>query len=451
MNNLKQLFNKQFFMQIIQFFNSNIYIIIMFLIALANWYFKIIYLLLPIAAIFFSLIILLDINRNRLIPLILFSMTGIRLQNINDYIIPVIIGSVIVIPILIIDLFRIKTLFYKSNILKSLYGLLGAMILSLITTQYFGLAIQGVLQMIFYVLLILYLYNKQTLNKEEDRLYVAKIFVYWGLLIFFECFLFFLTNADLSNPASFYTSKRTNLGWGITNYIAIVYLVIIPITTYYYIMNQKKYHILLVLLIDIATFILMMSRSGYLAFLILILPFLFRIILDVTDKIKFYKILMAISIIVLIISLFVIIPSGLVKTIFNALDNRGFSLSGREKIYQDGLNAFKEYPLFGTGVYTSEMYISTTNKYYHNYLIQTFATLGLVGAIAFGYYIYTLIKQCLIKNKFNYYVLFVVLAMLIHGLFDTTFYNPLVMIILSVLFAYIKESDDVTLNKLEQE
>jgi len=117
------------------------------------------------------------------------------------------------------------------------------------------------------------------------------------------------------------------------------------------------------------------------------------------------------------------------------LDHRGMSLSGRELLYEVGLNVFARYPLFGGGIYTSEYYISivASSVYYHNYFIQTIATIGLFGLAAFVIYVFQLIKESAVKDDYNIYVFFIIMNMLIHGLFDTTFYNPLVMIIFSLI------------------
>lgn len=423
------------------FFNSDIHIIFYLLIALINWYFEIIYLIFPIGILLIYLIILLKINRNKIIPIILFSMTGHRLTNIKDYQIPIIIGALLVIPILIYDLFRIRQIKIKSNILGALLVLLFSMILSLITTNYIILTIIGILQMILYVFIYHYLYSHRK-DGEREKSYVGKVFVYWGILIFLEFLLNFLSSADFSNPISFITEKKTDLGWGITNFIAIVYLTIIPMTMYYYIKNQEKYFILILFSLEILTFGLMISRSGYLAFLILFIPFSIRVFYDIKDKYKFINYFS----LIIIIGLFLVIffPNDFIKKFISSLNQRGLSLSGRDEIYRNGLDTFKQFPIFGSGVYTSSKYITTGNKYYHNYIIQTFSTLGIVGAIAFSFYIYTLIKECIIKNKYNSYVLFVLLGMLVHGLFDTTFYNPLVMVILSVLLSYMSNDNDVS-------
>jgi O-antigen ligase len=96
---------------------------------------------------------------------------------------------------------------------------------------------------------------------------------------------------------------------------------------------------------------------------------------------------------------------------------------------------FKQYPLFGGGVYTSQFYISRVSEsvYYHNYLIQTLATIGIIGLAAFLYYLYQILRGVTRRHDYNIYVFFIVLNMMVHGLFDTTFYNPLVMVMFSCI------------------
>ncbi|MDD4389036.1 MAG: hypothetical protein PHV87_07515, partial [Bacilli bacterium] len=69
------------------------------------------------------------------------------------------------------------------------------------------------------------------------------------------------------------------------------------------------------------------------------------------------------------------------------------------------------------------------------------ATIGLVGLVAFLYYLYQILRASTKKGDYNTYVLFIVLNMMLHGLFDTTFYNPLVMVLFSLILPLLSNNN----------
>ena len=424
-------------------FNSEIYFFLLMIIALINWKFRIIYLELIFGLIIALLIFIMDINRIKTIPLVLFAIASLRLVEKSDYILPVIIGSSIVLPLLFLDLFR-KKISINNNIFVGMILILIAMFFSIVNSPNLITPILGILMWFFYTLLFLYFFNIRG-DVESNRIYIAKSFTYFGVLIFLEMMLFFLEFRDGSSALAFFTGKDINLGWGISTYIAMIFLIIIPLTCYLFTINQKKYQLLIVIFIELFALLLLLSRGAYLALIIISIPFSIKFLADIKNKTDFMKTLLLIINICLLLLLFVAIPTGLVKNFYNVLNERGLSLSGRGLLYRIGLNVFYRYPLFGGGVYTSEYYLSlaSTSVYYHNFIIQTLATIGIVGAVAFGYYSFHLVKQTLLKVNYNTYVFYIVLGMLIHGFFDTTFYNPLVMVLFSLILPFLSQKNEI--------
>jgi len=173
------------------------------------------------------------------------------------------------------------------------------------------------------------------------------------------------------------------------------------------------------------------------------LPFFIVFFTDIKNKVAFTQKSLFLISFVLIALLIIAIPTGLVKNFFAILNSRGLSLAGRELLYRIGFNVFLRYPLFGGGIYTSEYYLSlvSTSVYYHNFIIQTLATIGVFGMIAFSYYLYQVFRQSLWKCSYNNYIFIIILGITVHGLFDTTFYNPIIMIILSIILPLMLEKN----------
>jgi O-antigen ligase len=419
-----------------KYLESDLYTIVVLAAAVINWKLHTMAIVMAVGLLHFFLIFFLDVDRIRLIPLVPTAIISLRLENNPDYLWPAVIAAVIVFPIVVYDLFRRKVNF-NNKIFIGMVFILIAMCFSFVNAPDFITPLMGFAMMFFYVFLFLYMFNKATDKEklEDNRLYLTRTFNYMALAIFIEVLLLMFETNAFADLNEFFTEKQVKLGWAMTNFIAMILLMIMPLSVYYYIKNQDKYILLLYVLIELALLFLMMSRGAYLAILITAVPFLVKFTTDIKDKVLFTKVLMIALIFILLFTLTVLIPKEIVKNYFNALDERGLSLTGREIIYKVGMMVFKQYPLFGGGVYTSEFFISrvANTVYYHNYLIQTLATIGIVGLAAFLYYLYQVLRAATRRDDYCIYVLFIVLNMMIHGLFDTTFYNPLVMVMLSCI------------------
>jgi hypothetical protein len=440
---------KQWF---ISFINCDLFILFYFAVCLINWKFHFSYLAIIIGICLSLLIIIFNGNRFRFIPIILFVIGSLRLENKQDYLYPAIISALIIIPILVFDLFR-KPIKYNNKIFIGMMLLLITMFFSIINAPNLLMPILGILMMIFYAFLFLYFYNKKfAYNNDQLWLYIAKSFTYFGLLILLETILFNFEVAESANFLTFFNWKAIDLSWANTNYIAMLYLIIIPLTAYWYAQTQKNFYIIIIMLLEIIALVLMISRGAYLAMLISGFPFLIKFFSDIKNKIAFTQKSLILINVFLIMLLIIAIPTGIVKSFFDVLNSRGLTLSGRELLYQVGFNVFTRYPLFGGGIYTSEYYLSivSTSVYYHNFIIHTLASIGLIGIIAFVYYLYNMIYQSLLRCNYNTYVFFIILGIIIHGFFDTTFYNPLIMVALSIILPLMLEKNQIHIQEREE-
>lgn len=424
-----------------KFVGTDYYMLTIMFAAVLNWKFRVMWIVFLVYLVFFVLIMIFNVKRTKFIPIILGIIISLRLENIPDYLVPAVVGSAIVFPVLVYDLYRHKVQ-HNNTIFMGMVFLLISMVFSIVNAPNFITPFLGVLMMFFYTFLFLYYYNKRGENEdlEYGRNYLARSFNYMILAILIEVILYMLEVDAFADLSSFFSAKRIQLEWAMTNYIAMIILMVIPLSFYLYIKNQKKYHLLIFILIELILLVMMLSRGAYLAILVTFLPFIIVFGKDVKDNILFTKVVLFTALILLLISLTILIPEGIVKAYFSALDKRQLSMSGRPILYRVGLKVFKTYPLFGGGIYTSEYYLSlvSTSVYYHNFFIQTIASVGLIGLSAFSYYLFQILKQATRKGTYNIYVLFIVLNMIIHGLFDTTFYNPLVMVLLSLILPFLE-------------
>ena len=129
---------------------------------------------------------------------------------------------------------------------------------------------------------------------------------------------------------------------------------------------------------------------------------------------------------------YLFIPS--IKTSIDRLVEMGNQLSGREEIWEAGLNYFRNDIMFGGGV-TSLFELSDVFGFpsvegqaeiwfLHNTVITILCASGLVGIIAFTYHIIELfIANYKAKTYLRSALLYFILIGLIHGIIDNTFFN----------------------------
>lgn len=430
-----------------KFYSSDLYIITLFIIAIINWKFKLIWLVVITYSIFIFLIYFFKLTKLKLLPIAISLIIAIRYDLINNYFLPLLIVASILSIVFIINFIR-KRPKINNGIFLGMLFILFSMIFSLVNTPVLTDSMKAIGLWSFYTILYLYLLNLDDIieNKKTARFYLAKVFVYLSLAVFIEVVIYYLEYGLGENIIRFYGSNDVHFGWANTTTVATLYLLIMPILLYYYTLDQKKYYLLLIVGLNLAILHLMLSRGAYLAMIILGLPLLLKIVSDVKHKTNFIITLIYLTIIALLIILLVAIPTGYIKEFFDFLSSKGLSIEDIELMSRIGFRVFQRYPLLGAGANSANYYISIAidNRFYDNFVIETLANMGLVGLISFGYYLYQIVRYCIKKNKYNSYVLIVVIAIIIQGLMETTFYNPLVMIILVFIFPLLETEKDIS-------
>jgi O-antigen ligase len=273
-------------------------------------------------------------------------------------------------------------------------------------------------------------------------MYLARTLIFLAFAILIEILLYYFEFRDETGLKSFFGGKNVHLGWANANLVASIYLVIIPMTAYYFTKKQKIFNFIIFIGIEMFALLLLLSRGAYLALLIAVIPLMIKFFIKMKDKMKFFKTIILTVILLEVITILYLIPSGIVNGFYNVLDSKGLSLIGREVLIKVGLSVFGRYPLFGGGANTSQFYLQVVSSevFYHNYLVETLATIGIFGFASFMYYLYHIIKQIVQSDDFNNYVGIVVISLIVQGMFDTTFYNPIVMIFLSIVLPMMVNS-----------
>lgn len=266
------------------------------------------------------------------------------------------------------------------------------------------------------------------LNDYKNKDYLPKVFAIFALLILLEIVLGLLFKFASPNKPM----VGAYLGWGNRNVACIFLELSSPFIIY--LLLKNKYHFEYLALIMLIGFYIVLSnsRGGQITFfIILILSLFLTIYLLKTDR-KVFAIIILSSFLTFMI-LVLTVPQ--LREGLSRLFEHGSDYNGRVPFW-DEITAFLSVSplnaLFGGGVNflykLNENFGLPGNSIWlcHNTLMTSFALTGLVGATALAFNIYELVTSAYknIDDDLKYYVFLFLLAGLIHGLVDNTFYSP---------------------------
>lgn len=439
-----------------KFFNSYIFMIISFLFTIICWYLKnqniaVIYYIICIA-----IIILTNANKTTISTIAFCAIINYRETTFSSNSKIALLSTICLLPLFIYEVFKNKPK-YKDAIFLSLLAILITSGLSLFNTfeENINDALIGIFKLFVYVFIFYFcLINK----KEEDYSYVSKSIVALGIAIIVELAIYAITYSGGS-----LWNKDISIGWGISNSVSMLLLITIPITIYVYIENPKHIYLIVFIILEMLSILLMLCKGALLALIILVIPFAILLYFMIYGKRmrKIYLITMAIIFVGFVISIIYVytnkeIMEGIKKYFDGVVDRGGlFRDESRMVIYETGFNIFKKYPLFGSGINTAVYYLELNGfdanlKHYHNFVIQVLATTGTFGFLSMVSFGFFALRKCFTKNCYNICCGFAFLALIIHGLVDNTFHNPIVMIVLLFMLSSLVSKDTlVPLDRLE--
>lgn len=431
---------------IAKFINSIYFIILVNLITVILWYYKLPIITYIIYVILCILILLSNANRAAIATLLLSAIIAYQIDE-SDYLKFHSLYAKIFIPLGIvgiilfgIDLIKRRKTFKLKPIFYGFLIILIANIFSLINVigkekDLIFISILGVLQLLAYLIVYLYLSNS---TDDNSKKYISNVCLVTASAITLQLIIHYLSIGTVS-------SKQDNdLSWAVSNTIAMFYFALIPLGLYNYFRDQKNFFVAFVNGINFFMILFMLSRGAYFSLAVVIIPVMILFTYLANDKKRFVIDFVSIFVVCLTVAYTLGSKLGIVdmlKEYFKDIDF--FDDSGREELYKIGFNLFKEYPIFGAGSYSGAFFLKDKNLgTYHNYIIQTIATTGIVGLISLGYFLFTIVKQAFNKNKYNLLLLASLLYLLVHGLVDNSIYNPVIMIFLSVTISFIEKKNE---------
>ena len=325
---------------------------------------------------------------------------------------------------------------YKNNdrkLLKSHFFVFYALTVLILCTSGLGYPGNTVLKVLIPVgvhLALLGLYcilYKAGGPKLKDT--INKAIIALAGLIVAEMIIYFLRQDDV-----FYSIiiKSMSLGWAITNSVAVILALAIPLC--FYLAKHKKIQLPYMLLATIfyAFIFLTNCRSmivaGTVIYLVcIVLSFIFL------NRIQ--------SLVHLL--LFAGIAFMALNKVFNQIFNQflimGFGDNGRMDLWTYYLGEFKEHPIFGMGFYTDTKYQIDGMVRAHNTIIQIVASMGIVGVLGSIPYYFQRYSLFVIKPTiYKLFAFIAYLAMVGYGLVDCAVISSYKLIITYMLLLAVE-------------
>ncbi|MDD3170810.1 MAG: O-antigen ligase family protein [Bacilli bacterium] len=270
---------------------------------------------------------------------------------------------------------------------------------------------------------------------------IARLMMYLGIFLLLQAFTYYYLQESFIDSL---LNKELNVGWGSTNNIGLMLLLILPFT-FYLSISKKTWRTVLYLLIaflQILAIIFTYSRGSIASMalcLVILLPICFVYARDRWTFISTLNILLLSSIFFFSYSA-KYYPDYYQKFYSFVLKIDIDSINGRVPIYQKIIADIKNEPLFGYGMFAP---FFTTDGIYiwgHSTVMHTLYTTGLVGVGALLFHFiqkyYLLIKKINIKKII---VIFSFATSGLYGLFDVSYYFMNYMVVFVVLLAVLEE------------
>ncbi len=223
--------------------------------------------------------------------------------------------------------------------------------------------------------------------------------------------------------------------------------------------EKKDYlYLLIVIAIDISIFFAYSRIATFMAALISLIGLIYVIVKSQNKKIY----IIVSSVLLGIILLFGIIFWEKTLELFTYYLNIGFSLNGRDVLWEWCWEEFKKNLAFGIGFFTKDFaaveggipgipsYGSIATVYCHNFFLHHFVCIGIVGTI-FIIPFYIRKYQILLKKvtSYNLLVLFLSLSLFLTSLFDPTYTSNLFLIVFVLIL--ISSSEKISFDNESDE
>lgn len=260
--------------------------------------------------------------------------------------------------------------------------------------------------------------------KENNPVYLARVFVYMAMIVVAETVLYYLRLSDEELSWAI-LQKTLTYGWGVSNAGAVVILMGIPACFYLMTVKENRPYLSMIgVVVFVVAIFFTQSRTAELVALA-VTPVCFVIAFAATDKkVEFIEatVVAAVAAGVVYIGF-----RTEIKDVIERWMNKGFGSSGRIELWTAAWDEIK------SGAYvTGHGFLNMTGKVtlhmVHNQILQFWYNFGAMGLVAAALYYFFIYKTLFYKTGVGGLLIgIVVLASDMFGFMDVTLFTPYCM------------------------
>ncbi len=303
----------------------------------------------------------------------------------------------------------------------------------------------GFLPLIFYV--IVAIYSKPNRYTDFGK-YFAKVSAWWGLLLGAEVIAMYIMKSPPLDKLG--SGFAIDLGWGIDNNVATILLIASPMAFYLALTEKHKLLYTVLGILNFAFTLATFSRGGIL-FGTLGAIVTVLVALKLGDRKT--RLTIFIPCLVTILALLVVyfiymepVNAHILKLI--NIDDHG--ISGRDDLFREAVDVFRENPVFGAGLgFDGEYYKQPEGMYFYWFHSTFFQILGCTGAVGLGAYAvyyfvrYFIVLRRLEQNTFAQFAFIGLLFFEAYSLIDTGTFIPYpIMVYVMLLTLAVEQTND---------
>lgn len=286
-------------------------------------------------------------------------------------------------------LFAFKILIFKNNFLinysylkEIIYFCFGAcfVLFSIFNAESQFMAINGLLYMVFFPLLIIYISNYVgEMDKKVNEHLVYKMMIF---SLLFYSIISVLMSLGISGFSGFESSSGRVLGFYSGNMLGLNQIIIIGLSLQFYnVFNERKYLFIILVSLLIA---LMTGSRGSLVLNIMLIILYYILHLKFLDK----KFIIRISVIILVLIFSIIVFNSFFDLIgYNRLLESGFK-SARFETWSNSIDYILEHNLFFKGIGVGNYMLSAYGEISyltsaHNAFLHIAIEIGVIGSLVY--------------------------------------------------------------------
>ena len=270
-----------------------------------------------------------------------------------------------------------------------------------------------------------------------------------ALVVVLETFYMYLTSETLIVDGSV-VKEQVLYGWGIWNTAGQQLVVTIPMIYYGVMKNKYPWFYFTVATLATGAAVLTLSRNA-LIFSVMAYGISAIIACFCGKRQKAFRILIPVGILLILAAAFLFREK--ILSILADYVSRGLSDNGRFDLWREGFDAFLKAPVLGSGFFGVYPDVPLTGDIFpwmaHNTVIEILGAMGVLGALAYGYYRFETAKVFFRKPSLEKTMLGIgILTILFGSLLDNFIFYSLPMLYYSVALAIAFHPD---LNRKSEE